>query len=91
MEKLEFIQQRRPLFWSVSDEKLSEISDELLVENLLNYGSLEDVKALLNLLGLEKVAAIFLRTSRRTRHNYQPEVVNFFSLYFNRHANRHSD
>ena len=82
-----FISNRRPLFWSVSDDKLSGISDELLVETILNYGTLDDVRELINLLGLKQVAAIFYKTTvNRTRHNYFPEVANFFNLYFKRHA-----
>lgn len=82
-----YIRQRRPLFWSVSDEKLSNISDELMVETILNYGNLDDVRELFKVLGLKQVAAIFRKTSvNRVRHNYFPEVLNFFSLYFNYHA-----
>ncbi len=82
-----YIRHHRPLFWSVGDNKLSEITDELLVETILNYGTLEDVRELINLLGLGQVATIFYKTTvNRTRHNYFPEVANFFNLYFKRHA-----
>ena len=82
-----YIRHRRPLFWSVSDDRLSDISDELLVEIILNYGTLDDVRELINLLGLRQVAAIFYKTTvNRNRSNYFPEVANFFNLYFKRHA-----
>jgi hypothetical protein len=82
-----FIRQHRPLFWSVGDNNLSNISDELLVENILNYGSLDDVRELIHLLGLVPTATIFRKTIvNRARHNYFPEVANFFTLYFNRHV-----
>jgi hypothetical protein len=82
-----FIRKRRPLFWSVGDDKLGSISDELLVETILNFGTLEDVRELLNLFGLQHTAAVFRKTGvNRTRHNYFPEVANFFNLYFKRHA-----
>lgn len=82
-----FIRNRRALFWSVAEDKLSDISDELLVETVLNYGSLDDVRALIQLLGLSKTAAVFYKTTaNRSRHNYFPEVANFFNLYFKRHA-----
>ncbi len=83
----EYISSHRALFWSVGDDNLSGISDVLLVEAILNYGTLEDVRALIELLGLVKVALVVRKTfHNRTRHNYFPEVANFFNLYFNRHA-----
>jgi hypothetical protein len=91
MEKMTFIQAHRALFWSVSDAQLSNISDVLLVETILNYGSLEDVKELFQLLDAKEVARLFRQsTSDRVRNNYFPEVRNFFNLYFNRHAPIHT-
>jgi len=82
-----FIRDQRHLFWSVAEDKLSGISDELLVEAVLNYGSLDDVRGLIRLLGLPTTAAVFYKTTaNRARHNYFPEVAHFFNLYFNRHA-----
>ena len=84
-----YIRLRRPLFWSVADDKLPGISNELLVETILNFGTLDDVRALIQLLGLQQTAATFFKTTaNRPRHNYFPEVANFFRLYFNRHAPR---
>jgi hypothetical protein len=63
----------------------------LLVETILNYGSLEDVKELFQLLDAKEVARLFRQsTSDRVRNNYFPEVRNFFNLYFNRHAPIHT-
>lgn len=91
MEKVLFIQKHRALFWSVSEAQLSKISDVLLVETILNYGSIDDVKALFQLLGINEVAMLFRQsTSERIRDNYFPEVRNFFNLYFNRHAPIHT-
>jgi hypothetical protein len=86
-KKTAYIVAHRPLFWSVSDTQLSNISDTLLVETILNYGNLEDVKELIQFMGLQEVALVFRQSiSQRLRHNYFPEVANFFQLYFNRHA-----
>jgi hypothetical protein len=86
-----YIQERRPLFWSVSDQKLTRINDELLVETILNYGTLEDVKSLFDVLGLAHTALIFFKTSGKGRRsNYFPEVANFFNLYFERYVSKDS-
>ena len=91
MTRTTYIQERSPLFWSVSPAKRAEISDILLVETILNYGEIEDLRALFDLLGLSRVAAIFFAaTQNRTRDNYLPVVKNYFTLYFSRHAPQHT-
>jgi len=86
-----YIHSRRPLFWSVAADKLNSVSDELLVETILNYGSMEDVRELFKLLSLERTAAVFFKTTEgRVRHNYFPEVANYFQIYFNRHVRQHT-
>jgi len=85
-----YIHTRRPLFWSVAADKLHSVSDELLVETILNYGAMDDVRALFKLMGVERVAQVFFKTTEgRARHNYFPEVANFFRIYFNRHVRQH--
>ena len=87
----QFISNRRSLFWSVSDAKLAQISDALLVETILNYGTAADVRTLFDLLSIEHIAAIFFEhTENKTRTNYLPPVKNYFTLYFNRHVRKYS-
>jgi hypothetical protein len=83
----QYIEKRKSLFWSVGDSRKKDISETLLVETILNYGTLEDARELIALLGLSHVATIFFsNTENKTRHNYFPEVENYFRLYFKRHA-----
>ncbi|MFN0214333.1 MAG: hypothetical protein ACKVT2_08775 [Saprospiraceae bacterium] len=91
MTRTNYIESHRALFWSVSDERLTSISDELLVETILNYGTLEDVRQLIQLIGLEELSRVFFKTtSGRSRHNYFPEVANYFKIYFSRHVPEYS-
>jgi hypothetical protein len=86
-EVAQYIEKRKNLFWSVGKNQRKDISEILLVETILNYGTLEDVRELIALVGLKQVATIFFQnTQDQTRHNYFPEVENFFRLYFQRHA-----
>lgn len=41
-----FIRERSPLFWYIPEDKKTEVSDELLVETILNHGSLQDFNEL---------------------------------------------
>ncbi len=84
----QFIREHSSLFWYIKEEAKERISLEFLVETILNYGTLADVKRLFELVGLENTADIFSRQTNRTRCNYFPQVKNFFTLYFNRHVQR---
>jgi len=83
-----FIRKHSSLFWYIPEDKKEEISHDVLVEFIFNYGSLEDVKTLINLLGKEETAEVFFRAQGRRKLNYYPEVYNFFSLYFKKYVQR---
>ena len=63
------------------------LSLEFLVETILNYGDLEAVKKLFDLLGIKEVAEIFYKANFNSeRKNYFKPVINYFDLYFKRHV-----
>jgi len=85
----EFIRDHSNLFWYIPEENKEEISLELLVETILNYGDIKAVKKLLKLLGIKETAKIFFDTiqqSDRRKANYHELTINFFTLFFRRHA-----
>ncbi len=86
----QFIRENASLFWYTPEEKKEEISLELLVETILNYGDLTSVKKLFDLLGLDTVADIFYRQTSGKRTNYFPQVAHYFDEYFKRHAHRNT-
>ena len=81
-----FIRENSVLFWYIPEEEKQNISIEFLIETILNYGDEKSVKKLFDLAGINKVAEIFYKQISRKRINYFPQVVNFFKLYFKRHA-----
>jgi len=83
-----FIKSRQSLVWYVKN--LEKLSPESLVEHTLNYGDWEDVQKLIAILGIEKVADIFEKQTRRKRINYRSEILNYFQLYFKKYARRAS-
>ncbi|OGL77297.1 hypothetical protein A3J43_00560 [Candidatus Uhrbacteria bacterium RIFCSPHIGHO2_12_FULL_54_23] len=81
----DFIKNRKQLIWYVKD--YDKLSNAAIVEAVLNYGDWDDVKTLFAILGIKKAAAIFrAQTTNRMRVNYHPSTLNYFKLYFNRHA-----
>ena len=81
-----FIKKRHYLWWSVPEDKKENLKPEAVVEALLNYGDIKDIKELFDLMGIGPVAAIFMRQIAGPRPNYKPQTINFFRQYFQRHA-----
>jgi hypothetical protein len=82
----QFIREHSNLFWYTPEEKKEEISHELLVETVLNYGDLQSVKQLIAIIGFDKLAEIFTGLEGRKKLNYYPEIYNFFSILVHNHA-----
>jgi len=84
-----YIRERGDLFWYSPGDKGETVSDELLVEHILNYGTMEDVRELFNVMGLQRVAEVFFHStslSERRKNNYTPVSFNYFNLLFTRYA-----
>lgn len=79
-----FIKERSHLIWFT--ENYEELSEEAIVEAVLNYGSLDDFRSLVKILGIKKVAFLFEKGANQKRTNYKPEIKNYFSLYFKKYA-----
>ncbi len=79
-----FIKKRPYLVWHTRD--LSQLSQEAIVEAVLNYGDFDDFKKLLSILGIKKTANIFGRQIKNKRVNYDDKTVNYFRLYFKKYA-----
>ena len=87
----DLINENSSLFWYIPEQEKENISPELLVETILNYGNEKSVRKLFDLMGINEVADIFYKHISDKRVNYFPQVINFFNLYFQRHAQRNTD
>ena len=81
-----FIKEKSSLLWSVPEDKKEEVSPAVLVETILNYGSMDDVRKLIRLMGMEEVARVFFSAKGRQKLNYYPEIYHYFSLVFKKYA-----
>jgi hypothetical protein len=87
----EFIKENSSLFWYTPEKEKENISEELLVETILNYGDMEAVKRLFKIMGLDIVSKIFynsIKLSERRKGNYHELVLNYFTLLFDKYALR---
>ena len=76
------------LLWYIKKDSKQNISDEFLVETILNNGDWEGVIRLINILGLKKVSEIFFKQISKQRNNYRKQTKHFFTLYFNKHVSQ---
>ena len=86
MTRSQIIDKNRQLFWYIPEEKKQDISDTLLVERILNDGTLEDYKDLISAHGGKRVAEVFFSAKGRQKENYYPEIYHFFSLVLSKYA-----
>ncbi len=82
MQKQDLINNYQHLFWYIKKDELKNISDNVLVEIILNYGSMQAVKDLLETLGKEKVAKEFAKAIKGKRYNYFKQVKHFLTFIF---------
>lgn len=81
-----FIREKSDLFWYTPENKKENISPELLVETILNYGSMDDVRKILKIIGMKEMSRIFFNADGRKKMNYYPDIYHYFSLLFKRYA-----
>ncbi len=80
----EFIKKRPGLVWSTT--QYDKLSEEVIVEAVLNYGNFKDVNEVIRILGIKRVAAIFWEEAAKKRSNLRPEVKHYFNLFFKKYA-----
>lgn len=85
----QFIRKNSNLFWHIPEDRKEEISHELLVETILNFGDMNATLQLFKILGIDEVAKLFFNSiaiSNRRKGNYQELTINFFTLVFKKYA-----
>jgi hypothetical protein len=89
-----FIRKNSELFWYIPDDEKENISQDVLVEFILNYGDMTAVKELFSIIGIDVAADHFFKSinlSDRRKGNYHEITLNYFTLLFNKYALSNSD
>lgn len=86
MNRQQYIDAHKQQFWYTPEAEKQNISDSLLVETMLNYGTLDDFRDLMIALTPKRVAEVFFSATERQIKNYYPEVRHFFSLVLKKYA-----
>ncbi len=86
MSRQQLIDKNKNLFWYTPESEKQKISDVLLVERILNDGTLDDYRELVKALGGKRVAEVFFSAKGRQKANYYPEIYHFFSLVLKKYV-----
>lgn len=86
MTRAEFIEKNKHLFWYIKSDKIKDIDNEVLVEFIFNYGTWEDVKQLVEILGYAELKRVYDGLDERKKGNYFEPAVNFLQLISAKHA-----
>ncbi len=79
--RVQSIIKRKPyLAWDV--RSIEGLSDEAVLEKILNYGDWDDVQKFIKIKGKRETAQLFQKTLSKKRINYDPAIVHYFSRYF---------
>lgn len=80
---IKIIKEKPHIFWDVKD--IENLSEDSIVEAILNRGDFDDFLRLIDALGIKRVADIFYKQISHSRKNYSKRTENYFKLFFERH------
>lgn len=81
MAKVQDIIKKKPyLAWYVKN--VENLSDESVLEHVLNYGNWDDVQSFIQIKGLQVTRGIYHQTLEKSRINYPANIKHYFDLYF---------
>jgi hypothetical protein len=83
---IRFIDEHAGLFWYTPTNKKHEVSEQLLLETILNYATFSDSLQLFDLLGYQHSLNILSSLEGRKKMNYYPELYHFYKLLLEKNA-----
>lgn len=86
MTRQEFIAKNAHLFWYIKKDKIQNIDNEVLVEFIFNYGTWQDVKDLIKIIGYQELKKVYDGVTDRKIGNYHPEIYNYLGLIVHKYA-----
>lgn len=72
------------IFWDIPKEKVSQLSDDAMLERILNYGDMDQLREVLK--NKEDFKKIYSKIRNKKRTNLSPLVINYIDLYLKKHA-----
>lgn len=72
------------IFWDIDKEKISKLTDEAILERILNYGNFDQLKVVIK--NKKNFKRIYYNIKDKQRSNLRPEVVNYIDLYIEKYG-----
>ncbi len=86
MTRAEFIAKNASLFWYIKKEAIPNISNDVLVEFIFNYGTWDDVKELIKIIGFQELKRVYEGVTDRKVGNYLPEMLDLMGRITHKYA-----
>ena len=86
MTRDQFITKNSHLFWYIKKEAIPNISNEVLVEFIFNYGTWQDVKDLIKIIGFQELKRVYEDVTDRKVGNYLPEMLSLMGRISDKYA-----
>jgi len=86
MTREAFIEKNAHLFWYIKKEAIPKISNDVLVEFIFNYGTWDDVKELIKIIGFQELKRVYENVTERRIGNYLPEMLDLMGRITHRYA-----
>lgn len=80
MSVKDIIKNKPYLAWYVKNPE--NLSEQSVLEHVLNYGNWEDVQLFIKIKGRQETAELFEKSLTNKRTNYPPAIKNYFIRYF---------
>lgn len=86
MTRVEFIAKNAHLFWYINKEAIPKIGNEVLVEFIFNYGTWQDIKDLIKIIGYLELKRVYDDVTDRKIGNYLPEMLDLMGRITHKYA-----
>ncbi len=86
MTREEFITKNAHLFWYIKKDAIPNIGNEVLVEFIFNYGTWQDVKDLIKIIGYNELKRVYEDVTDRKIGNYIPEMLDLMGRITHKYA-----
>jgi hypothetical protein len=86
MTRAAFIEKNKHLFWYIKKEAIPNIGNDVLVEFIFNYGTWDDVKELIKIIGFQELKLVYENITDRRIGNYIPEMLDLMGRITHKYA-----
>lgn len=71
----------KSLFWDIPEGKISDLSNEAVIERLVNYGDFDTFKKIFQVMNIEVLVDVFKTILNKKRSNIRPAAANYVKIF----------